>query len=104
MVHVAHIWNSVLEAKNVLVMIPAAYSEHTDVFSADSTAVVLPEHTGIKDHPIDLEDDKQPSYALPSCLPVLQYSPSAEKTAAFDNISIIKGSIIRLSRTGTCCL
>ena len=35
----------------------------------DSTVVVLPEHTGIKDHPIDLVDDMQLSYALPSCPP-----------------------------------
>ena len=39
------------------------YSEHTNVFSADPTAVVLPEHTGINDHPIDLVDDL-PSHPL----------------------------------------
>ena len=41
------------------------YSDHTDVFAADSTAK-LSEHTGINDHPINLVDDKRPSYALPS--------------------------------------
>ena len=80
------------------------YLEHTNIFSADSTAVVLPEHIGIKDHPIDLVDDKQPSYALSSHLLVLQYSSSAEKAVAFDNISIIIVSIIRSSRIGTSCL
>ena len=41
------------------------YSEHTDVSSPNSTAE-LPERTGINNHPINLVDDKQPSYALPS--------------------------------------
>ena len=42
------------------------YLEHTDVFSADSTAGVLPKHTGINDCPIDLVDDKQSFYDLPT--------------------------------------
>ena len=66
-VHVASLLGSVSEARNVHpsrqaqiasldveeVTIPAEYSDYTDVFSPDS-AVELPEHTGINDHPIDL--------------------------------------------------
>ena len=39
----------------------AKYSNFSNVFSLDSAAE-LPEHTGINDHPINLLDDKQPSY------------------------------------------
>ena len=63
---VSSIRDLVLENKNVPVTSPTKYADHTNVFSADSTAAVLPEHIGIKDHPIDLVDNKQPSYALPS--------------------------------------
>ena len=38
------------------VMVPAEYSDHTNVSSPISTAV-LPKHTGINDHPINLVDD-----------------------------------------------
>ena len=41
--------------------IPVEYSDFSDVFSPDS-AVEIPEHTGINDHPIDLVDGKQPPY------------------------------------------
>ena len=43
------------------VTIPAEYLDYTDVFSPNSVAE-LPKHTGINDHPINLIDDKQPSY------------------------------------------
>ena len=41
--------------------IPAEYSDFSNVFSSDS-AVELPEHTKINDHPINQLDDKQPPY------------------------------------------
>ena len=55
--HVASIRGSVLEAKNVSVTILAEYSDWTDAFPSDS-ATVLPEYTGINDHPIDPVDNK----------------------------------------------
>ena len=44
---------SVLEAKNVPVIIPAEYSDYTNVFLSDSVAV-LPKHTGVNNCSIDL--------------------------------------------------
>ena len=41
--------------------IPTEYSNFSNVFSSDS-ATEPAEHTGIKDHPIDLLDNKQPPY------------------------------------------
>ena len=41
--------------------IPTEYSDISDVFSSDSVAE-LPEHTGINDYPINLQDDKQLPY------------------------------------------
>ena len=41
----------------------AEYSDFSNVFSSDSAAELL-EHTGIDDHPINLLDNKQPSYGL----------------------------------------
>ena len=35
--YMAHIWGLVLEAKNILIMVPAKYSDHTNVFSPDCT-------------------------------------------------------------------
>ena len=86
MVHVASIQDLVSEAKNVPVMVPAKYSDHTDVSSPDSTAE-LPERTGINNHPIDLVDNKQPPYDLSSHPSLLQYYSSARKTVAFDCVS-----------------
>ena len=57
--------HSVLEAKNVPVTVPAECSYHTDISSPNST-MELPKCTGINNHPINLIDAKQPSYALPS--------------------------------------
>ena len=37
------------------------YSNFSNIFSSDSTAE-LPKYTGINDHPIDLLDNKQPTY------------------------------------------
>ena len=51
--HMAFIRDSVLEAKNVPVTIPAKYSDYTNVFLSDSTAE-LPERTGINNHPIKM--------------------------------------------------
>ena len=42
------------------VKIPDKYSDFTDVFSEEK-ALVLPEHTELNEHAIDLEDNKQPS-------------------------------------------
>ena len=54
-----------------------------------STTVVPPKHTGIKDHSINLIDDKQPSYALSSCPPALRNYPSASKTIVLNCASEI---------------
>ena len=43
------------------VKIPDKYSDFTDVFSEEK-ALVLPEHTELNEHSIDLEDGKQPPY------------------------------------------
>ena len=43
------------------VKIPDKYSDFTDVFSEEK-ALVLPEHTELNEHAIDLEDGKQPPY------------------------------------------
>ena len=48
-------------ADEAFVTIPAKYSEFKDVFSKESTAVLL-EYTEINTHAINLEEDKQPSY------------------------------------------
>ena len=63
---------------------------------------MLPKHTGIKDHPINLVDDKQLSYALPSCPTALRNYPSASRTIALNCASEV--SKTWLSRTGTRCL
>ena len=39
------------------------YFDFSNIFSSDSAAE-LPEHTGINDHSIDLQDNKQPPYGL----------------------------------------
>ena len=83
---VSSIRDSVLEGKNVPVTVPAEYLEHTDVSSPDSAAG-LPEYTGINDHPIDLVDNKQPPYDLPSHPPALRYRSFTRKTVAFDCVS-----------------
>ena len=41
--------------------VPAEYSDYSNVFSAEY-AVELPENTGINEHAIKLEEDKQPSF------------------------------------------
>ena len=50
-----------LIADKAPVAIPAEYSDFEDVFSKES-ATVLPEHTEINTHAIDLEEGKQPPY------------------------------------------
>ena len=50
-----------LIADKVLDIISAEYSDFKDVFSKKST-VVLPEHTEINMHAINLEEDKQTLY------------------------------------------
>ena len=67
-------------AMTTMVMIPTEYLSYHDVFRSDSAAV-LPEHTGINDHPIDLVDD------LRSYPPALRYRSSTRKTVAFDCVS-----------------
>ena len=90
-----------LDIEEVPVTIPAEYSDYTDVFPSDS-ATALPKYTGINNHPINLVDNKQPSYALPNHPPPLQYCPSARRTVAFNCASEV--SITGPSGTGTCCL
>ena len=50
-----------LIADEAPITIPAEYSDFEDVFSKESAAV-LPEHTEINTHAIDLEEGKQPPY------------------------------------------
>ena len=54
-----------------MVTIPVKYSGYQDVFLSVSVAV-LPKHSGIDDHPINLVDNKQPSYAISSHPPTLR--------------------------------
>ena len=73
MVHVATLFSSMevhldqkiqiaaLIADKALVTIPVEYSDFEDVFFKES-AMVLPEHTEINMHVIDLEESKQPPY------------------------------------------
>ena len=69
-----------LEDKNVPAMVPAKYSEHTDVFSPDSTAE-LRKYTSINDYPISLVND------FLSHPPALRYCSSTRKIVAFDYVS-----------------
>ena len=41
--------------------VPAEYSDYSDVFSAENAAK-LPENTGMNEHAIELEEDKQPPF------------------------------------------
>ena len=50
-----------LKANKAPTTVPTKYSNYTDVFSSE-LAAKLPEHTGINNHAIELEDGKQPSY------------------------------------------
>ena len=101
------------------VRIPDEYSDFADVFS-EVKALVLPKHTELNEHAIDLKDDKQPSYGpiyslgpveletlktyiethlkiglcdLPSLLPMLLSSLIKSLTVAFVCVWIIKASI-----------
>ena len=81
------LYGSVLEAKNVLVMVPSEYLDHTNVSSPDSNgATQVP---GINNDPINLVDDKPPSYNLSSHPPAFQYCPSAKRTLALNYASEI---------------
>ena len=66
------------------------YSEHTDVFSADSTAVVLAKRTGINNYSTDLVDNRPPLDNLSSHPPALRYHSSVGKMVAFNGVLIIK--------------
>lgn len=52
---------ALLLADEAPVDVPSEYSNYADVFSPES-AVELPEHTGINDHPINLVDGQKPPY------------------------------------------
>ena len=52
---------ALLKAEEAPVTVPAEYSDFADVFS-EKYAAVLPEHTEINTHAIDLEEGKQPPY------------------------------------------
>ena len=58
-IYVASIQDLVLEAKNIFVMIPAKYLVYTNVFPL-VFVVVLPKHSGIDNHLIDLVDSSHP--------------------------------------------
>ena len=60
-VHPDRVQVAALIADEAPVAIPAEYSDFEDVFSKESAAV-LPEHTEINTHAIDLEEGKQPPY------------------------------------------
>ena len=61
-----------LLAKEVTVL--AKYLDFADVFSKES-AELLPKYTGINEHAIKLENDKQPSYG-----PIYSLGPMKLKT------------------------
>ena len=50
-----------LQFDNALTEVPAENSDYNNVFSTEN-AVELPENTGINEHAIELEEDKQPPY------------------------------------------
>ena len=56
------------------VTVPAEYSDFADVFSKESVEI-LPEDTGINEHAIKLEDEKQPPYG-----PIYSLGPVELKT------------------------
>lgn len=59
LVHEAQI--ALLKGKKALVTVPAEYSDFADVLS-EKLVRVLPEHTEIKTHTINLKKGKQPPY------------------------------------------
>lgn len=50
-----------LKVKEITIFLE--YTDYTNIFSSDS-ATELSKHTGIKNHPINLVDDKQPPFGL----------------------------------------
>lgn len=50
-----------LKTKKALISVPAKYLDFANIFSKELT-IVLPKHTKISTHAIDLEEDKQPPY------------------------------------------
>ena len=63
-----------LKAKKAPVTVTEEYSDYADVFSEKPTAV-LPEHTEINTHAIELEEGKQPPYG-----PIYSLRPVELKT------------------------
>ena len=59
--------------------IPAEYSDYSNIFSGEN-AVKLPKNTGMNEHAIELEEDKQP---------LLQINALSQKTSiGFGNLCI----------------
>ena len=80
-VQVSSIQDSILD-KNVPIIVPVKYADHTDISSSDST-MELPECISINEYTIGLVDKLLP-YDLWSHMLVLQYCSSARKTIAFN--------------------
>ena len=75
------------------IAILAKYSDYSDVFSAEN-ATELPKYTGINDHTIKLEKDKQPSFGLIYSLGLVELETL--KTYIKINLS---NNFIRLSKS-----
>lgn len=58
---VAQIW--LLKVKEALTLIPAKYSDYTDIFLSEFT-VEIPEYISINDYSIKLKENKQPLYSI----------------------------------------
>ena len=91
MVHVAHIWDLVLEAKNVSVIVPADDSDHSDISSPNSTAE-LPECNSINNHLIEM------TFQV-----VRQYSNIIHPQERLLLLTVSEVLVTWLSRTGIYC-
>ena len=78
-----------------LIEISAEYSDYSNVFSAKNTAE-LPENTGINEHAIELEEDKQLPFGLIYCLEPVELETL--KTYIKTNLA---NNFIRLSKSPT---
>lgn len=84
-----------LKAEEASVTVPTEYSDYADVFS-EKLAAVLPEHTKINSHAIDLKKGKQPPYG-----PIYSPGPVELETLKTYIETNLANSFIRLSKSPT---
>lgn len=82
-----------LKADEAPTTIPAKYSNYADVFSPEAAAE-LPEHTGMNDHAIELEEGKQPPYG-----PIYSLGPVKLETSKTYIETNLKNGFIRPSKS-----